>query len=116
LEQAKAAGAYTISITSNQPGERIQVAADVLNTVDAEVSAAFTISYTSALMVLGMLASALTEEGSALQPMRAWRRSPRSLAVFCQEEIRSEKLPIVSKTGNGLFAWPPGPTLPTPTK
>ena len=64
LEQAKAAGAYTISITSNQPGQRIQVADDVLNTVDAEVSAAFTISYTSALMVLGMLASALTEEGS----------------------------------------------------
>jgi len=64
LEQAKAAGAYTISITSNQPGERIQAADDVLNTVDPEVSAAFTISYTSALMVLGMLASALTDGGS----------------------------------------------------
>ncbi len=64
LEQAKAAGAYTISITSNQPGQRIQVADDMLNTVDGELSAAFTISYTSALMVLGMLASALGEGGS----------------------------------------------------
>jgi len=69
LEQAKAAGAYTISITSNQPGQRIQVADDVLNTVDAEVSAAFTISYTSALMVLGMLASALGEgDGDGARP------------------------------------------------
>ena len=63
LEQAKAAGGYTISITSNQPGERIKAADDVLHTVDAEVSAAFTISYTSALMVLGKLAAAL-ERGS----------------------------------------------------
>ena len=82
LEQAKAAGAYTISITSNQPGQRIQVADDVLNTVDAEVSAAFTISYTSALTVLGMLASEVSEgsgdraaakAGLAMVPVAAGR-------------------------------------------
>ena len=59
LEMAKAVGAYTVSITSTNPGPRIQVADAVLNTVDQERSAAFTVSYTSALTVLALLAVAV---------------------------------------------------------
>ena len=59
LEVAKSAGAYTVSITSTDPGPRIQVADVILNTVEQERSAAFTVSYTSALTVLAMLASAV---------------------------------------------------------
>jgi len=59
LELAKAAGAYTVSITSTVPGPRIQVADVVLNTVEPERSAAFTVSYTTALTVLGLLATAV---------------------------------------------------------
>ncbi len=59
LEHAKSAGAYTVSITSTDPGPRIKVADVVLNTVEPERSAAFTVSYTTALTVLGMLAIAV---------------------------------------------------------
>ena len=59
LEMAKAAGSYTISITSNDPGPRILVADAVLNTVDQERSAAFTVSYTAALAVLALLATSV---------------------------------------------------------
>lgn len=59
LEAAKAAGAYTVSITSNDPGPRIKVADVVLNTVEQERSAAFTVSYTAALTVLAMMATAV---------------------------------------------------------
>lgn len=59
LELAQAAGAYTVSITSTHPGPRIEVADVVLNTVEPERSAAFTVSYTSALTILGMLATAV---------------------------------------------------------
>ena len=59
LEMAKAWGAYTVSITSTNPGPRIQVADAVLNTVEQERSAAFTVSYTSALAVLALLAISL---------------------------------------------------------
>ena len=59
LEMAKAAGCYTVSITAKDPGPRIQVADAVLNTVDQERSAAFTVSYTAALTVLAMLATSV---------------------------------------------------------
>ena len=59
LELAKAAGAFTVTITSTNPGPRIQVADVVLNTVEPERSAAFTVSYTTALTVLGLLATAV---------------------------------------------------------
>ena len=59
LEAAKAAGSYTVSITSTDPGPRIQVADAVLNTVEQERSAAFTISYTAALTVLAMMSTAV---------------------------------------------------------
>jgi glucosamine--fructose-6-phosphate aminotransferase (isomerizing) len=59
LEMAKARGAYTVSITSTDPGPRIQVANAMFNTVEPERSAAFTVSYTSALTVLALLATSL---------------------------------------------------------
>ena len=55
LDVAVARGAYTVAITSINPGPRIQVANAGIRTVAQEVSAAFTVSYTTALTVLAML-------------------------------------------------------------
>ena len=63
LELAKEKGAYTVAVTSTDPGPRLQVADVSLHTVQPERSAAFTISYTTALTVLAMLA---VEMGAAL--------------------------------------------------
>ena len=63
LEAAVAANAYTITITSTDPGPRIKSAEVILNTIEPERSAAFTVSYTSALTVLALLATAV---GTAL--------------------------------------------------
>lgn len=74
LEMAKAKGAYTVSITATDPGPRIQAADAVLNTVEQERSAAFTVSYTSALAVLALLATSLgawTEGDEDLPRLRA---------------------------------------------
>ncbi len=59
LELAKEKGAYTVAVTSTDPGPRLQVADVSLHTVSPERSSAFTISYTAALTVLAMLASEL---------------------------------------------------------
>jgi glucosamine--fructose-6-phosphate aminotransferase (isomerizing) len=74
LEMAKAHGAYTVSITSTDPGPRIQVADSSLHTVAPERSAAFTISYTTALTVLALLATAVgswTDNSEELPALRA---------------------------------------------
>ena len=74
LEMAKSSGAYTIAITSTDPGPRITAADVQLQTVAPERSAAFTISYTSGLMVLGMLAAALgswTDQSGDVARLRA---------------------------------------------
>ena len=63
LELAKEKGAYTVAVTSTDPGPRLKVADVSLHTVQPERSAAFTISYTTALTVLAMLA---VEMGAAL--------------------------------------------------
>ena len=55
LDVAVAAGAYTVAITSTDPGPRIQVADAGIRTVEQETSAAFTVSYTTALTALAML-------------------------------------------------------------
>ena len=55
LDVAVARGAYTIAITSTDPGPRIQVADAGIRTVAQETSAAFTLSYTTALTALAML-------------------------------------------------------------
>ena len=74
LEMAKSNGSYTVAITSTEPGPRITAADVQLQTVAPERSAAFTISYTSGLVVLGMLASALgswTDESGDVAQLRA---------------------------------------------
>lgn len=55
LDLAVERGAYTVAITSTNPGPRIQVADAGIRTVEQEQSAAFTVSYTTALTVLAML-------------------------------------------------------------
>ena len=55
LDLAVAKGAYTVAITSTDPGPRIQVADAGIRTVEQETSSAFTISYTTALTALAML-------------------------------------------------------------
>ena len=59
LEMAKSSGAYTVAVTSTDPVPRIAVADTQLQTVGQERSAAFTISYTAGLTVMGMLAAAM---------------------------------------------------------
>ncbi len=74
LEMARSNGAYTIAITSTEPGPRITVADEQLQTVPPERSAAFTVSYTSALMVMGMLSAALggwTDQNGDVAQLRA---------------------------------------------
>ncbi len=70
LDVAVARGAYTVAITSTDPGPRIQVADAGIRTVEQEVSAAFTVSYTTALTALAMLnlgmAGRLHDEGNGL--------------------------------------------------
>ena len=55
LDVANNLGAYTVAITSTDPGPRILAADAGIRTVEQEKSAAFTISYTTALTVLAML-------------------------------------------------------------
>ena len=55
LDVANSLGAYTVAITSTDPGPRILAADAGIRTVDQEKSAAFTISYTTALTALAML-------------------------------------------------------------
>ena len=54
-----ARGAYTVAVTSTEPGPRIRAAHAGIRTVPQEISAAFTVSYTAALTVLAMLHLAL---------------------------------------------------------
>ncbi len=83
LEMANSHGAYTVAITSTDPGPRITTADAQLNTVDQERSAAFTVSYTAALTVLGMLAAALgswtDQSGDAVQLRASLEEVPSAL-------------------------------------
>ena len=65
LDAALAAGAYTVAITSTDPGPRIQAAHDLIHTVTPELSSAFTVSYTTALTVIAILNRALAGADSA---------------------------------------------------
>ena len=53
LNVARARGALTLAVTSTDPGPRIMEANIKLHTVEPERSAAFTVSYTSAMAVAG---------------------------------------------------------------
>ena len=92
LEMAKASGSYTVSITSNDPGPRIRVADAVLNTVDQERSAAFTVSYTAALTVLALLATSvgsLMDNNNEVTLLRSQLEEvPQQMSqVLTQEEL-----------------------------
>ncbi len=73
LEMAKAAGAFVVCVTSTGPGPRVQVADVMLQTVGPERSSAFTISYTTALSVLAMLALAIGERAGDEEELPALR-------------------------------------------
>ncbi len=94
LELAKERGAYTVAITSTDPGRRLQVADAALNTVEPERSAAFTVSYTTALTVLALLSVALGEAlggGGSEEPAQLRRRlaeAPEAVAdVIRRREV-----------------------------
>ena len=55
LDVANSLGAYTVAITSTDPGPRVLAAHDGIRTVEQEQSAAFTVSYTTALTALALL-------------------------------------------------------------
>ena len=70
LDVANDRGAYTVAITSTDPGPRVLAADAGIRTVEPEQSSAFTISYTTALTALAMLnlgmAGRLHDEGNGL--------------------------------------------------
>lgn len=90
LELAKERAAYTVSVTSTDPGRRLQVADTALNTVEPERSAAFTVSYTAALTVLALLSVALGEAlgGSAGEEPAQLRRRLAAAPAAVADVIR----------------------------
>ena len=90
LELARDSGAFTVAITSTNPGPRVQTATMILNTVAQERSAAFTVSYTSALTVLAMISTYLGERSiSGLDPKVAryqLRQLPSQIARALSQE------------------------------
>jgi len=90
LELANDKGAFTVAITSANPGPRIQAAGVVLNTVAQERSAAFTVSYTSALTVLAMISTYLGKQpppGLDPEEMRSQlRQIPSHIAKVLSQE------------------------------
>ncbi len=113
LEMAKAAGAYTVSITSTNPGSRIQAADTVLNTVEQERSAAFTVSYTTALTVLALLAVATgrrTDSSEDLPLLRAQLEEVPQIAarVLTQETAARQAAQRFRERGRFLcVGWGP---------
>ncbi len=95
LELAREKGAYTVAVTSTDPGPRLREADAFFHTVSPERSSAFTISYTTALLVLAMIASelgvALGGEGDASQMRDRLAEVPGVVAhVIDREEAIAE--------------------------
>ena len=88
LELAKDQGTFTVAITSTEPGPRIQVADVALSTIPSERSAAFTVSYTSALTVLAMLAVSVGgQRGNGAELAGRLREIPQAMTrVLAGEE------------------------------
>ena len=84
LDMARAKGAYTVAITSTDPGPRIQVADAGIRTVAQETSSAFTISYTTALTVLAMLNAAMA--GTLSDADNGLNELPRQVAQMLAAE------------------------------
>lgn len=69
LDAAKARGLYTVSITSTDPGERILAADDVIHTCGQEQSAAYTVSYTTALAAVAGIEAEMSGSGEGLEAL-----------------------------------------------
>ena len=67
LDVAREHGAFTIAVSSTEPGPRVAVADELIHTCPGETSAAYTVSYTTALTVLTMLDAAMAGELEALE-------------------------------------------------
>ena len=89
LELAKERGALTVAITSTNPGPRI-LASDILfHTIEQERSAAFTVSYTTAMTVLGMLAAQLgilVGGPTSAEELRQLERVPEAVKDVLQRQ------------------------------
>ena len=88
LDVANSLGAYTVAVTSTEPGPRILAADDGIRTVDQEKSAAFTISYTTALTVLALLNLGMA--GRLDDPANGLGAFPQQVADILakEEEVR----------------------------
>ena len=85
LDVANSLGAYTVAITSTDPGPRILAADAGIRTVDQEKSAAFTISYTTALTALAMLNLGIA--GRLDDPANGLSAFPQQVAdILAQED------------------------------
>ena len=85
LDVANSLGAYTVAITSTDPGPRILAADAGIRTVDQEKSAAFTISYTTALTVLALLNLGMA--GSLEDPANGLDEFPGQITrILAQED------------------------------
>ena len=69
LDVARECGALTIAVTSTEPGPRITASDALIHTIPPETSAAYTVSYTTALAVLAMLDAALADEPNAVDDL-----------------------------------------------
>ena len=90
LELANERGCMTISITSTNPGPRIQAGQVLFNGVEQERSAAFTVSYTSALSILAMLAAQMgvqTRHPGAEEQLQNLRRIPGAINTVLDQEL-----------------------------
>ena len=87
LDYAVSTGAYTVAITSTNPGPRIQVADRLIHTVSPEISSAFTISYTTALTVVAMLNRAVAPQSVGSDPDTL--PSLMSQVLAAENDIRS---------------------------
>ena len=89
LDVANDLGAYTVAITSTDPGPRILVADAGIRTVEQEKSAAFTISYTAALTVLALLNLGMA--GRLDDPANGLDALPQQIAgiLGAEEDVRA---------------------------
>ena len=112
LELAKSCGAFTLAVTSTNPGPRIRVADLEINTVEQERSAAFTVSYTSALTVLAMIAANLGGSPGGTDPAALRARlqdvpGQIAQALAKEEEIREAAERFQGASRFLTVAWGP---------
>jgi len=92
VELAKAGQAATVAVTGKGSGEAVRASSIVLETCDQEMSAAHTVSYTTALTVLGRIAVETARAAGRSGPADAlWRdlgAAPKGIAALFRREGR----------------------------